>query len=102
VIAARLAHVRLHPVPTYRVHDTVGDDLGVIVHPAPNVEPGDVVQLAEGREAIVTATGETGEAPIAALLEVVVAPSAQRCPTRRPSGPFVRARRSANPPAMLA
>ncbi len=63
-------------MPTYRLHDTVGDDLGVIEHPAPNVEPGDVVQLADGREAVVTARVETGEAPIAGPLEVVVAPSA--------------------------
>ena len=63
---------------TYRVHDTPADDLGVIQHPAPNVEPGDVVQLPDGREAIVTARVETGEAPIAGLLEVVVAPSAPR------------------------
>jgi hypothetical protein len=27
--------------PTYRLHDTTGDDLGLIDHPAPNVEPGD-------------------------------------------------------------
>jgi hypothetical protein len=35
----------------YRLHDTTGDDLGLIEHPAPNVEPGDVVVLADGREA---------------------------------------------------
>ena len=29
----------------YRLHDTTGDDLGTIEHPAPNVEPGDVVML---------------------------------------------------------
>jgi hypothetical protein len=46
------------PVPTYRLHDTTGDDLGVIEHPAPNVEPGDVVVLADGREALVTARVE--------------------------------------------
>jgi hypothetical protein len=67
-------------MPTYRVHDTVGDDLGVIEHPVPNVEPGDVVQLADGREAVVTARVETGEAPIAGILEVVVAPSAPALP----------------------
>jgi hypothetical protein len=26
-------------VPLYRIHDTTGDDLGTIEHPAPNVEP---------------------------------------------------------------
>jgi hypothetical protein len=68
-------------MPTYRVHDTVGDDLGVIEHPASNVEPGDVVQLADGHDAIVTARVEIDdETPIAALLEVVVAPSAPALP----------------------
>ena len=28
-------------VPVYRLHDTTGDDLGLIEHPAPNLEPGD-------------------------------------------------------------
>jgi hypothetical protein len=31
----------------YRIHDTTGDDLGFIERPAPNVEPGDVVMLAD-------------------------------------------------------
>ena len=35
---------------TYRLHDTTGDDLGLLEHPAPNVEPGDVVKIAGGRE----------------------------------------------------
>jgi hypothetical protein len=69
-------------MPTYRVHDTVGDDLGVIEHPAPNVEPGDVVVLPEGREAMVTARVETGEPPPEVLLEVLVAPNLPRVPTR--------------------
>jgi hypothetical protein len=47
--------VRLGPVPIYRLHDTTGDDLGLLEHPAPNLEPGDVVVLADGREAVVTA-----------------------------------------------
>lgn len=34
-----------------RVHDTTGDDLGTIEHPAPNVEPGDVGVLDDGHEA---------------------------------------------------
>ena len=25
--------------PTYRLHDTTGEDLGLVEHPAPNVEP---------------------------------------------------------------
>jgi len=36
-------------MPTYRIHDTTGDDLGTVEHPAPNVEPGDVVMLVDGR-----------------------------------------------------
>jgi hypothetical protein len=42
--------------------------------PAPNLEPGDVVLLADGREALVTARVETRPGRLAALLEVVVAP----------------------------
>lgn len=83
--AAELS-VRLRQVPTYRIHSTSGDDLGLIDHPAPNVEPGDVVELPSGHDAIVTARVETdGEAPIAALLKVAVAPSAAGGPpwTRR-------------------
>ena len=29
-------------VPTYGLHDTTGDDLGLIEHPAPNIEPRDL------------------------------------------------------------
>ena len=47
----------------YRVHATDGDDLGLLEHPAPNVEPGDVVVLADGREAIVTARVATKRGP---------------------------------------
>lgn len=68
-------------VPIYRLHDTAGDDLGFLEHFAPNVEPGDVVVLPDGREAMVTARAETGEGPpLAALLEVLVAPSLPRIP----------------------
>lgn len=57
----------------YRVHDTTGDDLGTVEHPAPNVEPGDVVVLTDEREAIVTARVESRPGdPIQALLEVAV------------------------------
>jgi hypothetical protein len=35
-------------VSIYRLHDTTGDDLGLLEHPAPNVEPGDVVELEDG------------------------------------------------------
>lgn len=57
----------------YRVHDTTGDDLGLLEHPAPNVEPGDVIVLVDGREAIVTARVEAQPGdPIQALLEVAM------------------------------
>ena len=60
----------------YRLHDTTGDDLGTVEHPAPNVEPGDVVVLTDGREALVVARVETGGiGPFAGLLEVAVAPT---------------------------
>jgi hypothetical protein len=64
-------------VPTYRIHDTTGDDLGEIEHPAPNLEPGDVVVVADGREAIVTARveAEPGWGQLVALLEVAIATS---------------------------
>jgi hypothetical protein len=61
------------PAYRYRLHDTTGDDLGTLDHPAPNLEPGDVVVLADGREAIVTARVEARPGdPIQALLETVV------------------------------
>ena len=61
-----------HGVPTYRLHNHEGEDLGLLEHPAPNVEPGDVVVLPDGREALVTARVEAEPGPCAALLEVVV------------------------------
>jgi len=60
---------------TYRLHDTTGDDLGLLEHPAPNVEPGDAVMLADGREALVPAQVETDGGKFAALLEVAIAPT---------------------------
>jgi hypothetical protein len=57
-----------------RLHDHEGDDLGLLEHPAPNVEPGDVVVLADAREAIVTSRVGTGPGPLESLLEVVVRP----------------------------
>jgi hypothetical protein len=63
-------------MPSYRLHDTTGDDLGELEHPAPRVELGDVVMLEDGREALVTARVETDKAgPFAALLEVAIAPT---------------------------
>jgi hypothetical protein len=60
----------------YRLHDTTGDDLGLLEHPAPNVEPGDVVVLTDGREGVVTARveAEPGWGQLVAMLEVAVAP----------------------------
>ena len=60
---------------TYRLHDTTGDDLGLIEHPAPNVEPGDVLVLDDGRDALVTARVETNGGQLAALLEVAIVPT---------------------------
>ena len=71
----RVRAATLGAVPTYRLHDTFGDDLGLIEHLAPNVEPGDVVVLPDGREALVTARVGAEPVPLAALLEVVIAPS---------------------------
>ena len=58
----------------YRVHDTTGDDLGLLEHPAPNLEPGDVLLFADGREGVVTARveAEPGPGPLVAMLEVLV------------------------------
>ena len=63
-------------MPIYRLHDTTGDDLGTLEHPAPNLEPGDVVILTDGREAVVTTRVEVepGPGPLVALLEVAVSP----------------------------
>jgi hypothetical protein len=52
-----------------------GDDLGLVEYQAPTVDRGDVVELPNGHDAIVTARVETGEESVAALLEVAVAPS---------------------------
>jgi hypothetical protein len=58
---------------TYRLHAYDRDDLGLIEHPAPNLEPGDVVLLPDGREALVTTRVEThGVGPLAAMLQAVV------------------------------
>jgi hypothetical protein len=64
-------------VSIYRLHDTTGEDLGILEHFAPNLEPGDVVLLADGREAVVTGRveAEPGPGPLVAMLEVAIAPS---------------------------
>lgn len=70
-------------MPVYHLHGTAGDDLGLLEHPGTNVEPGDVVHLSDGREALVTARAETNDEAIWALLEVLVAPSSPDIPTWR-------------------
>jgi hypothetical protein len=64
-------------VPIYRLPDTAGDDLSLVEHSAPNLEPGDVVVVAHGREAVVMARveAEPGPGPLVAMLEVAIAPS---------------------------
>lgn len=69
---------RRRRVATYRLHDHTGDDLGVVEHPAPNLEPGDVVMLEDGREALVTCRVETLPGPLEAMLEVVVGDGTRR------------------------
>ena len=64
-------------LPTYRLHDLEGDDLGLLEHPAPNVEPGDVVVLADGREAakpVTTARTTTCLAPFGSTTTTQPAP----------------------------
>lgn len=58
-------------MPAYRLHDTTGEDLGLFEHATLNVEPGDVHELGDGREALVNARVETEGGPLEALLEVV-------------------------------
>ena len=52
-------------VPTYAPNDTTGVDLGLLEHPAPNLEPGDVVAI----PMLVTARIEAEPGLLAALLE---------------------------------
>jgi hypothetical protein len=65
----------LGPANRQEIHasdDTTGNDFGTVEHPAPNVEPGDVLVLPDGREALVTARVEARPGPLEALLEVVL------------------------------
>jgi hypothetical protein len=75
-------------VPVYRLRDDeTGDDLEVVEHPAPNVEPGDIVLLADGRETVVTARVEGGRGSrITAVLEVAVSPFPPQTPPSIPQG----------------
>ena len=63
-------------MPSYRLHDTHANDLGILEHPAPNLVPGDVILLDDGREALITARVDTPIGhPLTAMLEVVVSES---------------------------
>ena len=60
-------------MPLYRLRDSSANDLGLLRHPVPNLEPGDVVPLRDGRQAIVTARIESApNRALTALLEVLV------------------------------
>ncbi len=43
----QLYTVRLEREGVGRLHETTGDDLGLIEHPAPNLEPGDAFAVPE-------------------------------------------------------
>ena len=67
----------------YRLRDTTGAGLGVLEHPAPNIELGDTLWLLDGDEVVVTGRVEAapGPGPLVATLEVkVVTPSAKWIP----------------------
>ena len=69
-------------MPTCRLHDHIGDDLGLLEHPARNVEPGDVVVLVTKREALVTARIEAGPGLARTNLQarsVLYRPLRERC-----------------------
>lgn len=61
-------------MPTYCVQDDSGY-VGILEHPVPNLEPGDMVTLDDGREALVTARveGRRGSRFVA-VLDVAIAP----------------------------
>ena len=62
-------------VPTYRLHDTTPDDLGFLEHPAPNIEPGTWSSFRTGERRSLRLASGLEPGPLAALLEVVIAPS---------------------------
>jgi hypothetical protein len=63
-------------MPVYFLHDPTGADLGILDHPVPNLEPGDVVFLQSGEEAVVTTRtdAEAGQGVLVATLEVTLSP----------------------------
>jgi len=77
-ISARMA--------VYLLHDPTGADLGTLNHPAANLEPGDLVSLPSGDQAVVKARTDAGRGPEAfvATLEVTLSPgwSARWLPIR--------------------
>jgi hypothetical protein len=96
-------------MPTYRVHDYAGDDLGLVEHPAPNVESGDVVVLADGRQALVTVPSRPSRdrsrrARACGLARRRLTPStsAHRLPLTSSHEPSVTLERSASEPAELS
>ena len=58
----------------YRLHDTTGDELGLLEHPAPNLEPRDVVVTPDGREALATARVEASRDRWRCCSKVAIAP----------------------------
>ena len=81
-------------VPTYRVHDTTGDDLGLMEHPAPNVEPSDVVMLSDEREVLVTSQSKPSMARAPILLAVRGSCRGDRRATQMPAYAIRRHRRA--------
>jgi hypothetical protein len=63
-------------VSIYRLHDTTGDDLGLLEHLRRTSSPVMLWVLADGREGVVTARveAEPGWGQLVAMLEVAVAP----------------------------
>lgn len=61
-------------MPVYFLRDPRGADLGILDHPVPNLEPGDVVFLLSGDEAVVTARTDARPGPgvLVATLEVTL------------------------------
>ncbi len=51
-------------MPTYRLHDTTGEDLGEVEHPAPNVEPGAVIVLEERTHPYYLIDAINGSSPV--------------------------------------
>jgi len=61
-------------MPTYLLQDDYGY-VGLLEHPAPNLDAGAVVALPDGRQALVTASIGAGRGSrFAAILEVVLLP----------------------------